>query len=365
MSRKNPEEFLAGLRERGQSSTAARAALAALALAEGGFRAAVAARGLLYSAGLARRVRLPRPVVSVGNIEAGGTGKTPLVRLLARLLSGAGLRPAVVSRGYLGAAAGPVNVVSDGKSVLLSAAEAGDEPYLLARALPGVPVLTGKRRAQPALAAIERFGAEVIVLDDGFQHLSLARDLDLVVVTGALADSPRLLPRGLLREPLSALARASALVMTNPEGDALAGLLAARFPALPRFKARHVPEGLRRLDGAEALAPRELAGRRVVAFCGLGGPRRFRRTLEALGADVAGFHAFPDHHRYAREELEALRLLAGRQRALLVTTEKDAVRLPEGAAAAEVWALSVRLEVEDEGGLASLVLAACGGAGGR
>jgi tetraacyldisaccharide 4'-kinase len=359
MMRTSPEERLARLERSG--SLASRPALAALSLAAGGYRAGVAARGWLYSAGLIGRRRLPRPVISVGNIEAGGTGKTPLVRLLARLLQEAGLKVAVVSRGYRGQARDRVNVVSDGREILLGPRAAGDEPYLLARSLAGVCVLTGRRRCEPARAAIERLGAEVIVLDDGFQHLRLERNLDLVVLGESLSGRPRLLPRGLLREPLAALGRADAFVLANPEGDGLARMLASRFPGKPRFLARSVPAGFRRAQGGEELAPGRLAGRRLVAFCGIGAPQRFRRTLEALGADLRGFHAFPDHHDYGPKELEALLLLAEAQQAMLVTTEKDAARLEEMPLPGEVWALGVRLEVDDEEALRGLVLKAAAG----
>ncbi|MFH0809949.1 MAG: tetraacyldisaccharide 4'-kinase [Pseudomonadota bacterium] len=344
-------------------SALAQPALAALGLAAGGYLAAVAARKWLFAAGLKKTEKLPRPVISVGNIEAGGTGKTPLVCLLAQLLQKAGVRPAVVSRGWRGTAKGPVNVVSGGEGVLLTAGEAGDEPYLMARLLPGVPVITGRRRAEPARAAIRLFGAEVVLLDDGFQHFALARDLDIVVVGDALArKNPRLLPRGLLREPLSALARADVLVLANSQGAGLARVLAECFPNKPRFHARHVPERLRGVwhQGGEAGAE-WLAGRRVVAFCGIGGPERFRRMLQGLKAELVGFQAFPDHHAYRQEDLRALRAVAEEKRAILLTTEKDAARLSDYPPAGEFfWALGVRLVVEEEAELAALVLKAAG-----
>jgi tetraacyldisaccharide 4'-kinase len=168
------------------------------------------------------------------------------------------------------------------------------------------------------------------------------------------------LPRGLLREPLSALARADALILAGSQGqDVVAAMIEHRFPGKPRFVARHKPERLRQLSGGRAeMAPGKLSGRAVVAFCGIGAPQRFRRTLEALGAEVRGFHAFPDHHPYSREELEALSVLAKGQRALLITTEKDAARLEGAALPTDVWALGVRLEVDDEEALRRLVLRA-------
>lgn len=356
-----PEDRLARLE--GSGSPLARPLLAALSVAAGGYGAAVAARGWLYRTGLWRAERLGRPVISVGNIEAGGTGKTPLVIWLAALLQRAGLRPAIISRGYKGAASGAVNVVSDGARVLLPASEAGDEPHLMARLLPGVPVLTGRRRSEPARAALERFGAQVVLLDDGFQHLSLARDLDLVVLGESFRPGARLLPRGLLREPLSALSRAHALVVASQGAREAARLLSQHFPGKACLAARHEPVGLREVSGGRKALCRELAGRPVVGFCAIGAPERFRRTLERLGAQVVGFHAFPDHHRFRPQELEALGVLAAGTGAWLVTTEKDAVRLEgimqEGLALpAQVWALGVRLVVDDEEALERLVLQA-------
>jgi len=401
----SPEERLAQL-ERSRSALA-RPALAALSLAAGGYAAALKARGWCYASGLFPRHQLSRPVISVGNIEAGGTGKTPLVCLLARLLREAGLKVAVVSRGYRGAADSPVNVVSDGERVLLSPELAGDEPYLMARELPGVCVLTGRRRYQPAQAAVEQLGAQVILLDDGFQHLSLSRDLDIVVIGEALGEAlseslseapgealaepldsnehfcevgaARLLPRGLLREPLSALGRADAYVLTGQAAAALKPKLSRRFPGKAVFIARHLPEQLRPLGGGEALrpealrpderSPEDLRGAAVAAFCGLGAPQRFRRTLTSLGADLRAFHPFPDHHAFSAAELAELAREAASLSAMLVTTEKDAVRceglIGGGLSAnllAQVWALGVRLSVDDEAGLRALVLRAAGAA---
>jgi tetraacyldisaccharide 4'-kinase len=350
-----PEQRLSELE--GSGGPGARLALAALGAASEGYRAAVTLRGWLYRRGWLARHRLSRPVISVGNLEAGGTGKTPLVVLLAGWLQEAGLRVAVVSRGWRGQAAGAVNVVSDGLRVLLSAREAGDEPYLLARMLPGVAVLTGARRHEPGRVATG-LGAEVIVLDDGFQHLALARDLDIVVLGERFA-SGRLLPRGLLREPVSALGRAHAFVLTAPRGAELAGWLARRFPGKPSFAARHLPVGLRQIGGEAELPPESLSGRPVVAFCAIGAPERFRRTLQELSAEVRDFRTFPDHHRFGRPELTALAQAARREQAMLVTTEKDAARL-EGPLGAEVWALGVRLEVDGAEGLRALVLRAAG-----
>ncbi|MHB8151111.1 MAG: tetraacyldisaccharide 4'-kinase, partial [Desulfobulbia bacterium] len=164
--------------------------------------------------------RLPVPVISIGNLTLGGTGKTPMVRYVTRLLLDRGVRPAIVSRGYGGKAAGRINIVADRTKTLLPPEMAGDEPFMLAEVLPGVPVLTGSQRARVARHAVEAFGANLIVMDDGFQHLALRRDLDLVLFSArTLLGNGRVFPGGELREPLSALGRAHAFVITGVDAS--------------------------------------------------------------------------------------------------------------------------------------------------
>ena len=290
---------------------------------------AVTLRNRLYDRGLLRQERLPCPVISVGNLTVGGTGKTPTVILLAKLLREKGRRPAVLSRGYGGRAKGPVNTVSDGKDLLMGWREAGDEPALIARSVPGVPVLTGARRLLTGQAAIGRYGADILILDDAFQHRALHRDADIVLVHAARPfGNGRLLPREPLREPLSALARAHLLIRTggpsSPEDE----------PSLPEIPAMPVFRGIRRPLGVVAgesgclLPAASLQGEKVCAFAGIGRPEAFRASLAELGSDVVAFCPFPDHHPYSRRDLEALRrAAAGAGARRIVTTEKDFVRL--------------------------------------
>ncbi|MEW5723957.1 MAG: tetraacyldisaccharide 4'-kinase [Thermodesulfobacteriota bacterium] len=295
------------------------------------YRRLVGGRLFLYERGLAKPRALPVRVVSVGNLTVGGTGKTPLVMTIARELSRRGLRPAVVSRGYRGRGRAAVNVVSDGARVLLGPAEAGDEPYLLARSLPGVPVLTGRDRYLAGLAAVEDFGAGTIVLDDGFQHIQLARNADLL-----LLDARRpwgngfLLPAGPLREPPEQAARATAFVLTRAGGgeSATEEELRARFPGRPVFTARRRPVRLTDLAGTTEMEPGWLRGRRVVAFCGLARPEAFLETLAGLGVRETLLIKWPDHYRPRDRDL---RLIEAKVRELgadgAVTTAKDAVKL--------------------------------------
>ena len=289
-----------------------------------------------YRRGILRQTRLSVPVISVGNLTLGGSGKTPLVQYLASMLREKGWKPAVISRGYGGATREPVNVVSDGNRVLLDAARVGDEPCLLAETLEHVPVLTGVVRRLPAARAIE-LGADVLVLDDGFQHLALARDLDLVLFHGdILAGNSRVFPGGVLREPVAALHRCDGFVITHirdstrERGHRFARLLQERFPEKPVFFTGVAPVALVRMT-EQGLLVDELATHeqhRWFAFCGIAHPRVFERTLQNMGVSLAGFRSFGDHFRYRQEHLDQLVAEASQQGATaLMTTEKDLVKL--------------------------------------
>jgi tetraacyldisaccharide 4'-kinase len=315
------------------------------------FRAGAALRGALYDAGLLRATRAGVPVVSIGNVAVGGAGKTPVAIAVARRLAARGRRVAVLSRGY-GATRSDPRVVSDGAALRLDAAEGGDEPVLIARRLPGTPVLCAPRRADAARLAVRELGADVLLLDDGFQHRALARDLDVVVLDAANPfGNGRLLPAGPNREPRSALRRAGLVWLSRADqadGGRLESLraLARETTGRAPVESRHAPVAL--VDGR--LAPSgdlaDLRGRRVLLLAGIARPGGFRRTLVALGADVAAEVLFPDHHPFAAADVErALRVADGARCELLVTTEKDAVRLPPGLAN-EPRLRALRIEAE-------------------
>jgi tetraacyldisaccharide 4'-kinase len=335
-----------------------RAALAALAPAEAAFRAGAAVRGALYEAGVLGAARAGAPVVSVGNLAVGGAGKTPVAIAIARRLAARGRRVAVLSRGYRGEGSGP-RVVSDGERILLGARDAGDEPALLARRLPGARVLCGPRRADLAAIAVGDLGADALLLDDGFQHRALARDLDVVVVDASNpAGNGRLLPRGPNREPWSALRRAGLVWLTRCAAAPAARLAWLRTEALSAtghaaVESRHAAVDV--LDGllARPLGPGALRGRRVVLLCALARPDGFRATLAALGAEVVAERAYRDHHWFSAPELDEALELAGARDALVATTEKDAVRLPPAFAAGE-RVRAVRIEAELLAGEAAL-----------
>ncbi len=335
------------------------------------FRLVAALRAAAYDAGLLGALRAAAPVISVGNVAVGGAGKTPVAVAIARRLQARGRAVAVLSRGY-GATRTDPRVVSDGAAVRLPAAEGGDEPVLIARRLPGVRVLCGPRRAAlvpPALA----LGADALLLDDGFQHRALARDLDVVVLDAANpVGNGHLLPAGPNREPLGALRRAGLVWLSRVDQAEPAAL--ERWRALAReatgrapVESRHAPVDV--LDGAlsASLGLSALRGARVLLLSGLARPGAFRRTVESLGAEVALERRFPDHHRFTAAEVdEALAAAAAAGCARVVTTEKDAVRL-DPARAADPRLAVVRIEAEvlrgEEGLQAALDAALAAGAG--
>jgi tetraacyldisaccharide 4'-kinase len=302
-----------------------------------------------YERGWLARKQLSCRVVSVGNATVGGSAKTPSTAWLALALRRRGWRVAIASRGYGRLGRERVEVVSDGRFVRSRAEVAGDEPMWLAGRAPGVPVLVGRHRDVVGLRAVAAFGAQVVVLDDGFQHHRLHRDVDVVMVDARAGfGSRRVLPRGPLREPARALSRAHAVgVVDGPLREADRALLERHAPAAFRFELRRRAAWLRPLGGAAHRPVSGLAGRPVGLLSGLAGPDGFRATVEGLGARVVAERAFPDHHRYRRHDLDGLSAEAP----LWITTEKDALKLAPEWTDAELLVLGLELDVEDPDGL--------------
>ncbi len=267
------------------------------------------------------RRSLDRPVISVGNLSVGGTGKTPVVATLARMLRAWGERPAILSRGYgrRRTRAGVV-VVSDGTSVLEPVERSGDEPQMLARAVPDVPVLVCSDRYLAGRLAEHQLHCTVLLLDDGFQHLALGRQVDVLVLPASDLDEA-ILPSGRLREGLDAACSADCLLVPGPDDDV--ARVSAAFERTPVFRVTHRYEPLQPLQAPLAV------GRRVLAVAAIGRPQRFFNALRDQGYEVVRELPFPDHHWYTASEIDRIRAAARDSGAdLVVTTEKDAVRLP-------------------------------------
>ncbi len=293
-----------------------------------------------YAREVIKQTRTSVPLLSIGNITCGGTGKTPLVIDIASKLSRAGYKPAILSRGYKRQSSAPYVVVSDGAKILASCQNAGDEPFLIATKCPGAVVIVGSKRKLTARIAIDEYSCDVILLDDGFQHLALARDLDLVLIDyNEDPERDALLPAGRLREPAAALARASAVVITkvpvNPDqkylkklGDFLHKHAPEAAIGMVRFQADHLVCLERNAEGIRPEPNANLQHKRIFAFCALAKPQTFFQSLAQLDASVTGTRAFADHHWYTENDL---RRLEEEARSLscdaLVTTEKDLVKL--------------------------------------
>jgi tetraacyldisaccharide 4'-kinase len=291
------------------------------------FESGVRLRRIWYKFGPGRIRQLPVPVISVGNLSVGGTGKTPLIQSLARHFLGQGFRVAVLSRGY-GRKTRGVHVVSKGFGPMLASKDSGDEPWILAETLSGAAVIVGEKRVEAGRCAV-KMGCDICLLDDGFQHLSLHRDIDVLLFDGErLWGNGRVLPGGPLRDPLSAVKRAHAVVITrwpkerNPEK--LLAFLGKRTKA-PVFFARHEPlYWVSTENSTEAI----LEGKVVVGFAGIGNPAAFHETLKTLPLDVRAFRKFPDHQWYDEKKIDQLVQRAEALEAeALVTTEKDWARL--------------------------------------
>lgn len=295
---------------------------------------------LAYMLGFKKTGILPVPIISIGNLTAGGTGKTPMVAFVAQRLRDEGASVTILSRGY-GATAGKSN----------------DEALVLSEICPDVPHLQGADRIALGQTAIDELGASVLVLDDGFQHHRIARDIDIVLIDATCPwGHGHLLPRGLLREPRSALKRANLIVLTRCDQiqpQALASLsdqVKRAAPGIPILESAHKPSGLSRTGHDDVLPSSWLEGRSVAAFCGLGRPEAFRKTLEHLGARILEWRIFPDHHPYNRDDIRSLSEWAAGlpEGTPVICTHKDLVKIQlSHLASSALYRLDVSLELQD------------------
>jgi len=307
---------------------------------------AVKLRRLFYKKNILTSKRLPCPIISIGNITLGGTGKTPMTIYIVQALKQWGYNVAVISRGFKGKAENIGGIVSDGKVLLMTPEISGDEPYLMAKRLKDVPVIVGKNRFKSGRLAISKFDPDVIVLDDGFQHLTLQRDLDIVLLDYHKPFGNRhLLPRGVMREPVSALLCADAIILTradtvgNDETSSSIRKLRSFERKNPVYRSIHRPFVNKIIIGEKKIFENNMQvalrissdcieGRNVFVFSGLADNYNFLRTLKSFKCNVSGFMEFPDHHPYSERDLDEILSAARRSMSeCLITTEKDYVRI--------------------------------------
>ena len=324
------------------------------------FGAVVGIRDFLYRVGLMRRHPLGIQVISIGNVTAGGTGKTPVTEIFARTLAAEGRKVAILSRGYRRKEApwwqrmftqviDPPLVVSDGRHVLLDSAVGGDEPYMLASNLPGVAVVVDRNRVKAGRYAVKRLGCNTLILDDGFQYQKLKHSIEVVLVD---ATNPfgngNLLPRGILREPVRRLKRADIIFLTKCRGDvsAVRDEIRRYNKTAEIVECNHTPKLLRDVWSREEYPLSWLQGKTTCTLSGIASPKGFENSLRRLGARVVWCERYADHHRYDSSEiLYALNRTADMGADALVTTEKDAVRFPR-LETSPVRCLYLRIAIE-------------------
>ena len=296
----------------------------------------------MYRMGFLRQHKLPCRVISLGNITVGGTGKTPTAQRLAALIRDMGYRVVILNRGYRAAWRGHIGLVSDGSKIYMTAAEAGDEAYLLAKSLPGVPVVIGKERSITGEYAVKKLKAQVIILDDAYQHWQLARDLDIVLIDSLNQFGNNcLLPRGTLREPMTHLNRAHAFLLTKVDQttdnaiDSIRATLTQHNETALIVESIHRPRWFIEIESwykgvrDAGVALDAVKGQAVVAISAIGNPSSFEQTIAAIGVNVVDAIRFADHHHYTMAEMQwAMEQAVDKGAAAIITTEKDAVKIP-------------------------------------
>ena len=305
-------------------------------------------RAGLYRLGVFKTRRLDCRVISIGNLTLGGTGKTPTVMMVADTLRRKGFKPAILSRGYGGQSGEFINVVNDGQQTLLSPEMAGDEPVMMAQRLKDIPVLTGRIRYETGKYAIEQFGVDVLILDDGYQHLPLHRDLNIL-----LCDATRpfgngvVFPAGELREPLSAMDRADVICLTRCREDSQTGPIdESNCRQVPVIKTGLRVQSVIELSSGKETGMEAVQNQPVAAFCGIAHPLDFFHTLEQVPVQIVNQDYFSDHHDYSTDDLKTIESRAKQAGAkLIVTTEKDAVKLRGYTFDLPVYAVRIALEI--------------------
>mgnify|MGYP003309037006 FL=1 len=324
------------------------------------FGGVVAIRYFLYGIGVLRRYPLGIQVISIGNVTAGGTGKTPVTEIFARTLAAEGRKVAILSRGYRRKEApwwrriftqvvDPPLVVSDGRHVLLDSTIGGDEPYMLASNLPGVAVIVDRNRVKAGRYAVNRLGCNTLILDDGFQYQRLKHSIEVVLVDSTNPfGNGNLLPRGILREPIRNIRRADIIFLTKCRGDvtAVKNEIRRYNTKAEIVECNHTPRVLKDVWSREEYSLDWLSGKTVCTLSGIASPKGFENSLRSLGSKVVWCERYADHHRYdSSEVLYALNRTADMGADALITTEKDAVRFPR-LETSPVRCLYLRIAIE-------------------
>ena len=287
-------------------------------------------------------------VISVGNLTLGGTGKTPVVMMIAETLRGNGYKPGILSRGYGGNSKNEVNVVCDGEKILLSPETAGDEAVMMAQKLKNVPVLVGSDRYQLGRYAIEYFGVDTLILDDGFQYLALKRDMNILLFDHQRPfGNGQLFPAGELREPKKETCRADFVCITRySEASYPPGINEYLIKGLPVIKSTLRLDSLLKFGDGKNLDIKELRDQPVAAFSGIANPDDFRKIIEQTGARLVYYHPFPDHHEYSPSDLKSIESSALKVGAkIILTTEKDGVKLKPNELILPLYKVALEMEI--------------------
>lgn len=337
-----------------------RATTIALAPFSALYSAAVKVRSSGYENRFLKKHRVAAPVISVGNITVGGTGKTPLVQWLARHLAGGDRKVCILSRGYLRERAKQQIVVSDGEQILSDVAQSGDEAMMLAQSLLGkCAVVCNADRVSAAQWAIKHIQTDLLLLDDGFQHRRLARDMDIVTIDATNAfGNGRLLPAGILREPIGSLNRADCVVLTRTFDEGAAELIdrIRQVTNAPIFQSRTTIQAFRRLDDNECDKDLPRVSQPLAAFCGIGNPGAFFEQLRAASLEVRHEAVFRDHHKYSQADIDRLTERAKAKGAeALITTAKDSVKLQKLRFQLPCYVAQIEVELSDATKLLELV----------
>lgn len=296
------------------------------------FHFIVLTRSALYKIGIFKSYQAGCKVITIGNLTVGGTGKTPTVCLIARHFKASGFNTAVVCRGYRGTNTNAPMVVSDKENVLMNSESAGDEAYMLAKKLTGIPVLAGKDRVKASKMACDLFNCEIIILDDGFQHLKLNRSMDVVLINSQNPfGNGFLLPRGILREPLNALKRADIILLTkkdqsDSDSNKLENKIRLYNQTVPIFKSFHKPVSLKKTADNNKINPDLLIDKKISCFCSIGDPESFISMLKNMGLTLTDKIIFPDHHHYKISDYNKLKEIS-KKTDFLITTEKDIAKI--------------------------------------